>query len=560
MLDYLTRYASVALWGRPFQDEHYIIEPYRITPAPGVFNQARVMERSIFLPKQNKKFHVFQIGQMHPGLLRMCFVKRIWEHQKWVPIPAIMNRQFLMMDIYTLGGIQLPRCQAYVMFTDTRDLIIAIEDNPAIPIKYGTDRISLRIYENSYFETIAADQTSDKGLFTHGIASATVNEILSIQDAVGLLPAKNTRCFVNGYQVSSINLITAKAGDTVEYVYDSTIRQAINIPIASMPVFLSARDDKNKYLVHPLGDDGLMHYSDDIDCYISYGGKGVYYHRNAEDNIRHVTHRDYSVPTSYVQFIGNTLKAVEGNEETDVQDYTLTLYIRKSAQEKPIAPEDNRWMDLYALDESQIVDALTGTFGSPELWRAEVMENSASARLLSIPQISNADVPNSLGYNATAWLLANTPQKPGTAGGVKIVSLPFLLQSNATAYEYVDGVLKRSRYISLANVYLPSADATLVEILPGKGTQEPVQGTNTGTTVLSDPHASVYILLEGVLAEITGNSQYYSLNGTTLTPTQSYTDSVFYYRGSKTFLDYTVTVEAVDGVVMHTLQEYQHGQ
>ena len=130
--DYLVDHALRNVWCTPDQDTQYIIKPARLTPLNGVLNYFRVMWRDIPTPNRKDKWHIYQIGQLHPLIIGL-FPKQY----KWISLAESCNIQKMICDVYDLDGVQIPRFETYYTYNSDRDLLIAIKENKNIPFNFN---------------------------------------------------------------------------------------------------------------------------------------------------------------------------------------------------------------------------------------------------------------------------------------------------------------------------------------------------------------------------------------------------------------------------------------
>lgn len=487
MYDYIKDHALKNVWCTPDQDGQYIFKPKRLTPINGVSVNFKVMWRNIALPDQKSRWHVYQLGQLFPAIIGL-----FPNLGKWNSLASACNSQKMICDIYTLDGVNLPRFETYYMYNTDRDLIIAVKENPSIAFDFNSEELFLRVYTNAYFNTVRSDQTQD---FVHveGLKAMSNTQIMEIQNnylEYNNLPGQ-TYCFVNGFKTNNISLITAKVGDVVEFVYDSSIYKVVDFVVGSLNTFSSALDEKVKYLLHYAGvGPETIDYQDDIDVFVidPYNPslhRGVYYHKNAADAMRMVTHRDYALTVPYVLAYKTILQSVrEDASLLDPNTLRIRLHIRKSGYKRPLIYENNRIFELYKMKDADIMGAMLNIESSLELWRAPNLEASGYTHVMraKCDEVTNQLVQDAYGYNAIAKLVADTPAKTFDFSSRKVVNVPYGLQSGSTAYEYdKNGHLLGTYYHSIGSRYAcKNQTADMVEFIMGYGTTalEENYGTN----------------------------------------------------------------------------------
>lgn len=476
MLDYLVSSAMSNLWSNPSIDNQLILNLSRISPPGGAYSKYRVMLTDYTLPT-NDRYHVFVLGNIFPLTLNLFDNFSITKPNEWVSFSTAITNTKVLVDIYTNYGVQLPKFECFYTFDTNYDLIIVVKDNSKLPINYGTDKIFLRVFTNSYFKT--AIGSTEIGLVTYGLNIKTPADQILIQsnyNSLNVLPG-NLKLFINGYYT---NVLDTTIGNIVELLYDSSAYKYVDFPINKGMSFTSTLDKKKKYILHHLKDTiNQIEFYDDVDFYVNYTDpvtgliKGLYYNKNVLDSVRMLTHRDYSIVVDYVNNYIAQLQATMVNT-ISLNNITIRAIYKKCADSKSVYYENNRILDLYKLPDNLIVNNLIGN-GLP-IWFADNLESSQSSMFYGkqFSTIKLNDVINVLGYNSASKILGDTPTYPINVGNVKQCSVPFALQSNCLVYEYaaVTGKMLGYSYINNQFLYNTKFNGDLVEM---------VYGTNVNT-------------------------------------------------------------------------------
>ena len=575
MFDYLIDHAIKNVWCNPSQDNQVIIAPKRLTAPEGAVNTVKVMWDAIQLPDLVSFYHVFQIGNLPPVMLGLLDVKNSMSDSVWVSMSSVSNLKKFISNIYTDSGVQIPRHEVFYTYVNS-DLVVAIKSNPNIPIDYTTDSVYIRFYTNAYFSTTRFDPTVD-GTAVAGMTVKTITDIGLMVDTYHSYQAKvgYTQAFVNGYLVNDLTGVSVALGDTVEVVYDSSVIKVVNYRVGALPIFDSILDNKSKYLLH-YADDHLnrIEYHDDNDYYIVDGStgnrfNGIYYHKNAVDAVRMVTHRDYSIVPSYVAAYAEKLR-IKGNlSAIDIGQLTVRCVIRKSGYNRPLVPENNRLMELYKLPDSEVLLALSGTNSTVPNWLAPNLENSDYSKLMAAKysQVTRSMVESAYGYNAVAKAVANTPMKPFSRNGIMQVDIPYGLQASSTVYEYDSAGKMLGWYLHASTSVYTTVNATcaLVEILAGTGSSTP--DNRFGKTNIALPvgvnyrvylsHQLTPTTYDDKWVDVTGDSTKYTVTNNTLFYTGNETNQFFMVRTDSKFLAYNTSVSMINGNLGFNLVEIQ---
>lgn len=563
--DFLLEHARRNVWCTPEQDKQAILQLPRITPPNGVWTKFNYQWRSYKLPVvgNDARFHVYQIGQVHPALLGLLTTPGVW-----ISAEQAMEQECVLMDIYNSKGIMIPRSLCWYLISGDKNLLVAIRKPSESPRKFvdvdlETDLVFMRVYSNAYFNSNTVD-FPDNCIQIGTVKTKTIAEFNAFQLEIQSLPTYGGIIFyVNGRRVSKIDLVSASVGDYLEYVFDASIKREVIFKVIDLQEFESTLDDLNKFLLHYSGNSNGIDYQDDIDIYVgtSYGTDrwhGVYLHKNDSRTMSMLTHRDYAVPVIRV----NGAKAANAFlSDTSVE---VRLTIRNSGYNRSLVQENNRIFELYKLSSPKIEQAMVGLNSTVSVWEADSLESSGYTELMRQPQggITREMVQRAYGYNALSKLLGDTPKKVELFSGQKLVTIPEGLRGCCTVYEYnVLGRLLHYAVHTVDNTYsCQSPDATFVELIYGLGGVSLDAVDNTVTGMLNPVHnyrfyTSAFAV--GPWIDRT-NDSYYVLEG----------DQWRWVSGSAAFnrvlsnkkhLAYTFTMSPLAGVFEFDLTVFKDG-
>lgn len=565
MSDYLVTQAIQQIWCTPEQDRQAIVAPKKISRYGGVFSSVSVMWRNVKLPELGTLFHVYQIGQVQPEQIGLS--KPVVPNL-WVKFSDICIKERIIVDIYDVNGIQLPRYRSWYTVTEDGDLIVAIADTPKIPINQNTDQIYMRFYSNAYYNSTRVNSQFEF-VDVQGMQVTTTADIMTMRNKATALQQKNPNgvyCFINGMRTSLIDQVIAKAGDIVEIVYDGAISSVVDFQIVDLKIFDSTLDQKRKYVLHPKNVTPTeINYNDDIDVWIykkdSVGRfTGMYYHRNVSDALRNLTHNDYSIVVPYVI----NYCAHQG---WDINECTIRLHIRKSGYKRPLIYETNRIRELYKLPDEDILDAIIGIDALVPEWQADHLESASYPKIMgsNVAQITPALAQDAFGYNSMCQYMAPTPQFTKLVSNQLLVSIPVNLRYRSTVYEYdFDGVLLGWYTHTLGDIWHCQNDnCHLVEIITGFATKKLDEKYGQAGASL-DSHLDYRMYICNLLGGLPDNkwvdvteSNYYVLNGNQL---DWVIDQRLYYtmvRSNLDFLGYDIDLPMQSGVLKFTLTSEQ---
>ena len=566
MRDYLVNHALKNAWCSPSQDLQVIFRPQRISRLAGVRHYFMNMWVSLPLPTADV-FHVYQIGQVHPSLLGM-FPQRM----VWVTLAELMGRENLIVDVYTNNGKMLPRFESWVLVTGDNNLILVVRNQTKIA-NLRTEPVYFRFYSNAYFSSDRADGQV-QAIECAGTRIGPTTDALMFQRRVNDSRQRPglTNVYVNGRYVHNFTPQLLTLDDTVEFVYDSTVKRVIDFPVASLPTFDSLRDLRRKYLLHYEGTQvggANIDYRDDIDVYLIKTStvnslpawEGVLFHKNQEDAFTMVTHRDYAVAVPYVDNYVNTLPGW-----TQIHDLTIRLIIRNSGWQRPLIDEHHRIKELYRLSEQDRRMAMTGVESSVDVWQAPALENSFYPKVMDAysQQVTYVNVQRAYGYNAISRILADTPQPVVTDNGRRVVVLPPALRVTSTIYEYdVNGHLIDYYHHTSGREYSPqNAQTVMVEGIVGFGKYK-INTRFQEATMHLTPGVNYRFyctpIRDGVVQldeweDVTGNDEFYMVDeSNNVTWSVSQDDYAYAVKSDQDFLAYDLVLSPVNGLLKFTV-------
>lgn len=482
-LSSLAQHAIDNVWCNPGLDNQTILAPKRISPSIGVRNNFTIMWDPYLLPTNIDVYHVFQIGGINPVVLGLFQTNVYTPSKTWISMMDICNTKHTTINIYNRNGISIPLHSVYYNYTISGDLVIAIKENTSIPIDWVAEQLYIRIYTNAYFlsNTVVPLKPNVFG----GTLTTALDVTIFVNTCATYTGIGKLFIYVNGYLVDSATMFNIYPGDTAEAVWDASVLKTVDISVDTLTTFNSLLDNKSKYLLH-YPNDGVnaIEYWDDNDIYIvnklnPQRPLGVFYHNNAIDATRMVTHRDYSIVVAYVQDHINVLSA-GANVIIPNNQLSVRLIIRRPATVKPLSFNSSLINELYKLKDADIVRTMTGNVLGPVIWSASALESSGYTAMMrssyqdyikGIYSASDVYVKQAYSHNNVAVLMANTPQLPAIVNTILTVNVPSGLQSYSTVYEYDANGLYLGNYpIVAAAIYHPfNPTCAMVEILKGVG-------------------------------------------------------------------------------------------
>lgn len=576
MFDLMRDHAIKTVWCSPEQDNQIILAAQRITKKGGAFVSFPIMMRQTDLPRSDRYYHVYKIGQAIPTLLGLLSEEPDWVTRKWVKFSDAVNTLPLFCDIYTDSGVHIPLYQSYYMFTEDRALIFCVETNSMLPVDFDTDRAYLRAYTNAYYDSAEADSLAGDTR-TVGLTATSTANISAMTATVNAWKTEGgaVYCYVNGQLKDKIDASTTKIGDLIEVTHDLSVKRVVDLQVKELFSFDSELDGCFKYLLHyPETTDELIDFIDDIDVYIidktdsHYTGR--YIHKNQAKTFRMVTHRDYSLSVDVFQNIATDLMTFLTDNALDLRDFYIRLYIRHSGFSRPLVFDNNRLFELYKLPDEKVRQALVGLDATVSFLSAVALEQSAFITLLKAPyrDIDIAMIQDAFGYNAIAKYLGDSPIRGISHGEYKMFTLPPGLIKNSTVFEYdAAGLLIGYYYNSYGQGYISrNKTCEMIEVISGKGSE--TQSVSYGTNNLYIPPNYSYRVYKTYLNEegfpsdnwedVTGTDQY-SVANNNLSWLSPETDFMVMVRSDETFLCYDLEIATIAGTIYFDLSEISGG-
>lgn len=479
----IVEYGATHIWQNPLRDRNTILQLSKISPRNGYTNYGRVHRECIACPTVKGYYHFYQIGGNTPNRFALFSYK-----EKWFKLSDWCNENELVIHLYDKHGRCFPISEAYMYRMKNDNIIIGVSANKNKTLDFNDSPLYIHFYHNYFYQTDLKDDSADQIVYKGNIHSPqTSNQDVLTRYQVNKLKQKGKQHLIqNGYLVDVVDPSQFKNDDTLECFYDYSIRKVVDIPVSSLRTYHSTLDQKTKYLIHPPKDDiNIIDYRDDIDIFIyqkkadSQNIKGVYYHRNMEDSVRMVTHRDYGLPVPYVM---SHIQHLDPHYVLD--EFYIRLYIRRNGPEKALISDVNKLKSLYFLSDEEIVNALTMVNSTLPEWTADYLERSAYPAVMRSyrEELTPALVLDAMGYTSTAKAFANPNHIIKLSKQGNHFALPEGLMNVCTIYEYnANGhLLGWYHHRNGAKHYPYNEGCVYIEALAGIGSEEiSIHTTNT---------------------------------------------------------------------------------
>lgn len=570
--EYMVQRARREVWCNPLMDHQYVFLPERVTTGFGALNKFFALDRWIPTPRPNVLTHIFQVGQLTPAQLNLIERVPSWTAEKWYTFSEAMNLLNVCVNIYNEDGVNIPRFTSYFMFTREKCLVFAIERDARIQYNSDEDRIYFRFYSNAYLSSEAAAIAGAK-IETKGYNITNMTSILAAQRDYTEAKSKYgyTEAFVNGFLVPEIGPVTVRAGDCVEWVQDGSVKRVVTWTVRDLLPFTSTMDKQTKLILHYQADNlNTIDYQDDIDLFIHTPTvqnryKGRYYPKNQPMAMRNLTHRDYSVPGIFVDFISRALARDLSEQVPALLDMKLKMIVREGGWDRPLIKDSHRIFELYKLRDIDVLGAMSGMLSAPPVWYANDLESSPYPEVMRslYRQVNIINTEGAYGYSSMSQILADTPQKTFKIGDFNVVNPPEILQKQSTFYEFNEAgeMLGWHRHENDDDYSTRNADTRLVEGIVGYGTERPAtQYGRTGIPVPDVAQYRVYYRQEipgqplGKWQDITGDRRY-TIEAGAIRWLSTESNYMLMVRSNENFLAYDTLVTPSQGLIRFQLSE-----
>ncbi|EME5588892.1 hypothetical protein VY403_003578 [Salmonella enterica] len=322
--------------------------------------------------------------------------------------------------------------------------------------------------------------------------------------------------WVNGKMIADPKPADIKAWDDVEIRVDGRIRRVIEYRCGDLQTFYSTLDQTRKYLLHIPKGDGIWIFNNDCEIQLLWKGEGRYYHRHRHQDVRQLTWNDLSIPSMRISKYRTTFT----NPMNDIDDLTIRLLIRDDFLDLKPLYNSTHTHDLYRLNDEQIIGAMVGANSNVPEWTAAALEESAANRLAAakLRNITRDLCTDAYGYNAAARYSADTPQRLELTSGGYRGTLPDLLATLSTVYEYdADGLLLEHHRNAGYDVYIPrNPEARIIEAIAGE-VSDAVKIVDNAPDFEIEPGSNVGLWIRMVIGEVPTNDYYKAEEGTDYT-------------------------------------------
>lgn len=466
----------------PYQDRKFTFNMVRVNkdtqPFKGKFNVFNIVKN---LPDTSNRYHVFMIGNLNPNFLNLLQQDKDWFKDVWIQVSSDMSNRNYILKVYNDNGVMFPRSNIYYSFINESSILIALKLDTSINNVFDNSSFKyLQIYSNAYFNTSEFNTLPVK-LGIKYIGNYVYNNVdkVTIQNQISNWKTQggDIVIYVNGYYTDTLTLNTPN-NSFVEVIYDQSIISKEYFQISNLRTFQSVKDNSLKYLLFRNNIINRIQFEDDNELYISNINPvfniGSFFYQHTDYSVRNVTDKDYSLHTT---FVNNLAQTISNLTTGSINDKKIVLYTRKSGLSRPNIYSSLKLNELYKLPQDKELDVLTNNNYTLHELRADTLEDSDYFKVASagsIQQLTTALCTSAIGYNGLSYYLAKTPIKIDLPVTVPLtltasVPVPYIYRNNSTVFEYNNLGKYVNKYITNGPVHVTTTEnIKYVEFVYGK--------------------------------------------------------------------------------------------
>lgn len=509
MENWLVAHAVKNAWQRPYLDGVLNIAPFRLTEKTGAIGFFKHGRNPIPLPGEGW-WHAFVIDKLHLNYGNLSIPP-----ERWKKLTTCVNNFHAWMQVYNEDGTIIPSNSVYFWRTLSGQIYMAIPQ---------TERYKWLDDTPCYLRIYAGNDGGEnapvvKPTFIEPYNPPSPQQIQIVLDRYNLLKGQKigyVDFWVNGKMIADPKPADIKAWDDVEIRVDGRIRRVIEYRCGDLQTFYSTLDQTRKYLLHIPKGDGIWIFNNDCEIQLLWKGEGRYYHRHRHQAVRQLTWNDISIPSMRI----SKYRTAFTNPMNDIDELTIRLLIRDDFLDLKPLYNSTHTHDLYRLSDEQIIGAMVWANSNVPEWTAAALEESAANRLAAakLRNITRDLCTDAYGYNAAARYSADTPQRLELTSGGYRGTLPDLLATLSTVYEYdADGLLLEHHRNAGYDVYIPrNPEARIIEAIAGE-VSDAVKIVDNAPDFEIEPGSNVGLWIRMVIGEVPTNDYYKAEEGTDYT-------------------------------------------
>lgn len=458
------------VWLNPGADRQLLFVPSPLTTRNGARRRIDLTVMSEILPTSDRRYMVYEIGQLSPTLFGLDK-----PYRSWTKISDVANDNgMIIQGLINFRNVCMST--AYIKRTQTNNTIIAIDyDDNREQIK--TDRnFYLRFYSNEWFTTpdgAASDGTKIRG----GRVETNADYTAIMNDYNTDLPKPGScKLFHNGIYVDGITPSDVLLGDWLEYYYDASTVGFFDVPLRDLRSYSSVKDLVRKYMiVQPDNGRTGWDYFDDVEMFLcspeedalgAPRNAGFYYANVQANDTRQLTHRDWAIDAVRVQemFYRQPVRLQYGFG-------FVRVFLRNAGSLAGLPMDHNLTQELHLMPHEVRKRIMLGTMSNIDEWNAIQLEDSAYMNWIGLPSydLKDTELPNVFNYYGINKII----ERPRHIDGDARVTVPPIIQTDGIIIKYKpDGTLLDITDLTPVQIgnRVVNRDPTwfLADLLPGR--------------------------------------------------------------------------------------------
>ena len=406
MIKHLLDDALRRVWCMPYSKSNYTVKLFRYSNSLGYINTVTYNRSNYTLPKSLVRFNIFHMTDFITSELHLNITE-----DEWFNLDSLFFESNVTVHLFSSKGLTVPNDKVWVLKKDNT-ILFAIERFNSLEFIVRDD-IYYHVYDSGYY---VDDDGADYTNVSKTVLS--ISDIVVMQNTLNVIPNRESivKTFNGGYLTPGISPITVAVGDHISYEITPAVDSVIEKRIDDLTTFNSVLDTGvQKFLIHNPNNPLDVIPLKDIEIYfISVEGIGVRYVVSEQQQLRMVTNRDYSIPTSEV----DRYIAMHPDLFTNQDDMSIRVYIKKSPDWRVLSNSTLKLVELNELDEVDYLNVVAGMDSNISVWHAANLENSAHVKLINsrYSEIDDDSLVDVYGYDALVKQFY-TPVVPATIDG-----------------------------------------------------------------------------------------------------------------------------------------------
>lgn len=395
--DFLNQYLFDKVWNEPYKEYRRNIVPSLLSPRP--FSCSWLSKsKTVALPTSTGNYYLYTIP-------KVIFNGITIESDTWINLVDYLSVTKIELRVFGIHGELLYRPLIFIRTNPVGGgLLLAIEQTMA-----------LRILDTEYdFSTIYLSVLYDSDRVNDTVITAGIPDSEYAVQQLYNTYATATLFIVNGHVVTLNSMSDLRQRSYIESVRDNNVVSQFKIDLSTTNhslEYFSSHYNRTNTIVHipkALNPVNTVITYNTCDFYIRPKNipletfRGVYLHFCLTDKITQISHNDFAIPNSTLEYFYDWF---------DTTELELTVQVRNYSQNNRLIRDANYIDMLYYHNDATIIQFLRGTT-TPNFafWKAETLETSKYvAMMFDVPDFITIDnmgtYIDALGYNQVLALI-----------------------------------------------------------------------------------------------------------------------------------------------------------